>query len=140
MPQVKSVYSRVKPGLLLHLIVNINSTEDRVDFSNFQDLLQVSSVKKSKDERPIPHFHRKRFFWGRRIIQESWFVVSGKIQVQLYDIDNSLICAETLNPGFLNITYAGGHTFVTKSNDTIILEHKLGPYKGQLKDKVQFLD
>ena len=40
----------------------------------------------------------------------------------------------TLKPGDISITFEGGHKLEILKNNTVIYEHKNGPYEGQKKD------
>ena len=51
-----------------------------------------------------------------------------------YDLNEKILTSKTLKPGDISITFEGGHKLDILKNDTIIYEHKNGPYEGQKKD------
>jgi hypothetical protein len=136
--KVIKIYSRQNPNQLLHLVVDLNDIASRVDFMDSSDVLQIGAVKKLMGDRPHPHWHKRKFLLKKTRVQESWFVYRGEVLVSHFDVDETLLDRQILTAGFLNVTLKGGHTFEVLSDSTIILEHKLGPYKGLKKDKVQF--
>jgi hypothetical protein len=84
--------------------------------------------------RPHHHFEqvRRNDNW---IAQESWCVISGLVDITLYDIDNSIIHKDVLEPGDISITLAGGHTYLFLAPESIVYEYKTGPYYGVENDK-----
>jgi hypothetical protein len=130
------IYSRVEPLRLLHIIYSLSSVTKRTDLLEIDNPLQVSVVRKNIGDDPLAHAHKSKTFVNEpQVIQESWFVYKGKVEVLHFDLDKSLIGTHILVEGDLNITLLGGHSFRTLSNDTIILEHKNGPYLGRHADK-----
>jgi len=69
------------------------------------------------------------------ITQESWVVISGKVRAILYDVDDTIVSEEILNPGDCSITLRGGHTYEILEDDTLVYEYKTGPYEGVHLDK-----
>jgi hypothetical protein len=72
---------------------------------------------------------------GAYIPQESWVVIRGMVQVEMYDLDNTLLHTDVLEPGDISVTLEGGHNYLIMADDTLVYEYKTGPYKGQEKDK-----
>ena len=70
--------------------------------------------------------------------QESWVVIKGSVKAILYDLDDTIIAEELLEPGDISITLRGGHNYYCMTDDTLVYEYKTGPYYGQEKDK-QFI-
>jgi len=70
------------------------------------------------------------------IAQESWVVISGRVQVMFYDTDGALLETVVLNPGDASMTFQGGHNYLILKDDTVVYEYKTGPYQGQALDKV----
>jgi len=135
---VHKVYSKVKPGTLLHVVHRksdfITSREDIVPTENF---IQLATLKMEKGKTFRPHKH----IWKKPdpeliIAQESWVVISGKVKCIFYDIDDSILETPILEPGDCSVTLQGGHTYEIISDDTLVYEYKTGPYKGQQNDKV----
>ena len=50
------------------------------------------------------------------------------------EINDKILNTKILKPGDISITYEGGHKIDVLKNNTIIYEHKTGPYEGQKKD------
>ena len=133
---MKKIYSKIDSEKLLHIILNINEVEDRLDLIPENNFLQCMIVKKNKGTKFKTHKHIfKEVDYTKSIAQESWFVYKGLIKVYHYDIDDSFIGSHELSDGDINITLYGGHTFEVLSDDTIVLEQKNGPYYGQELDK-----
>ena len=130
------IYSRIEPLRLLHVIYSLSSVSKRSDLLEKDNSLQVSVVRKNIGDDPLAHAHKSKEFVNEiQVIQESWFVYKGKIEVLHFDLDKSLLGKHILVEGDLNITLLGGHSFRTLADDTVILEHKNGPYLGQHADK-----
>ena len=101
--------------------------------------MQFCYLNLNKDSNFLPHKH----FWKpnkqkKRIVQESWLVIKGLAKVTLYDLNDKILFTKILKPGEISITYEGGHKIDILKNNTIIYEHKNGPYEGQKKDLVYF--
>ena len=72
------------------------------------------------------------------IAQESWVVLEGRVKFYFYDLDDTLIGTEILEPGDSSVTLQGGHTYEILEN-SIVYEYKTGPYQGIKLDK-EFLN
>lgn len=133
------IYSDVEKGLLLHTIHKKSDFIDgRIDISPECEYLQVCSLTlpNNKTFRPHKHIYYQKI---TTICQESWVVISGKVRVFLYDLDDQMIVEEDLIPGDLTITYRGAHNYLSLEKDTLVYEFKTGPYFGIEKDK-EFID
>jgi hypothetical protein len=97
----------------------------------------VIREKEGKKFRPHKHISKSVTFTESNA-QESWRVFRGKILVHHFDVDDALISSVELMAGDINITLSGGHTLEILEDNTIICEHKNGPYLGQALDK-QFI-
>lgn len=137
---MKKIFSNVEPNLLLHIINRFNEIENRTDVIPENNFIQCATLKLSKGTTFKPHKHiKKQRCYDEKISQESWVVIRGKVKCILYDIDDSIISEEILNPGDASFTLYGGHTYEILEEDSIIYEYKTGPYEGQLLDK-QFIN
>lgn len=137
---MKKIFSNVEPNLLLHLINRFDEIENRTDVIPENNFIQCATLKLSKGTTFKPHKHiKKQRCYDEKISQESWVVIRGKVKCILYDIDDSIISEEILNPGDASFTLYGGHTYEILEEDSIIYEYKTGPYEGQLLDK-QFIN
>jgi hypothetical protein len=135
--KITNIYSRVQQEVLLHKIIRreIFSEVERKDISEDFEFLQMAVLKMPKGKTFRPHKHVYKHFDGDMIAQESWVVISGKVKVILYDLDDSIIEEEILNPGDVSMTFKGGHNYQILEDDTFVYEYKTGPYMGQSKDK-----
>jgi len=125
---------------LLHIVYSIDKVKDRVDLIDDSEFLQCSVILKNEiGHKYDPHKHLSKSLESNIVkTQESWFVYKGKIRVFHYDLNDELINTSILKAGDINITLAGGHTLEILEANTIILEHKNGPYLGFKNDKIRF--
>lgn len=133
------IYSDVEKGLLLHTLHKKSDfKDDRVDISPECEYLQVCSLTLPNNKTFKLHKH---IYYQKitTICQESWVVISGKVRVFLYDLDDKIIVEDDLTAGDLTITYRGAHNYLILEKDTLVYEFKTGPYLGVKKDKV-FID
>lgn len=131
------IYSKVEPGLLLHIVNHLSDIDGRTEIIPEDNFLQCATICLSKDKKFPPHYHiKKERHYKEQIAQESWIVVRGKVRCIMYDIDNTTVLATpTLEPGDASFTLQGGHTYEILEEDTIVYEYKTGPYEGQELDK-----
>ncbi len=135
---MEKIYSRIAPGVLLHVIHQKNDFSNiRENMSPDEQFLQASAIPIPRGKTIVPHKHirneRKTL-----ITQESLIIIEGAIEARYYDLDNSLIQTRILNEGDLTITFLGGHSFRSLSNNTKVYELKNGPYLGKEKDNMEF--
>ena len=134
---MKKIFSKVN-NELLHMVYDTNIIEkNRIDLIGSENFLQCALVKNSDvGYKYRPHFHNSNKVNYEKIqTQETWFVLSGSGKVYHYDINGELLNVEILKRGGLNITLKGGHTLEILQKNTLIMEHKNGPYLGFDKDK-----
>ncbi len=125
---MKRIYSKANPSVLLHIINRqTDITGTRVDLIPPTEALQVScfSLPNGKTFRPHKHNECHKI---TTMTQESWIVVKGKIKAILYDLDDTIIAEEILEPGDCSITLYGGHNYLCLEEGTIVYEYKTGPY------------
>jgi len=133
---IRKIYSNVDKEKLLFVMYDLNSVTDRVDLVDDNEFLQCAVIKKPKNTKFRPHKHiSKPLNVINQIAQESWLVFKGKIKVYHYDIDDSFMGTHDLSEGEIHITLEGGHSLECLEDNTIICEHKNGPYYGQKLDK-----
>ena len=84
---MKKIFSKVhKEELLACVIEKPQINNYRQDLSPVNEFLQVSARKFEKEISVAPHKH----ILNKRKIdrtQEPWIIVSGKVQIQLFDVD-----------------------------------------------------
>ena len=130
---LQRVFSARQPDQLLHIIVNANAESSRrVDLTPADEALQMSVIPLGAGRVVKPHQHIARVLPAEeRMVQESWIVVRGSIEVQLFDLDRTLLQSAVLVAGWLLVTLRGGHSLKAVSEGTVILECKPGPYLGR---------
>ena len=134
---MRDIYSRTKPGTLLHMIGRGNEvTPNRADNSTPpEQFLQASAFTMAKDKTFRPHKHITQVR-TTDIAQESWIVILGSVEATLYDLNDEVLERVVLMPGDCSITFRGGHNYRALEDNTLVYEYKTGPYQGQEKDKV----
>lgn len=134
---IEEIYSKAKPGLLLHAIIRPAqmSVKGRSDLAHENEFLQLAVLNVSKGVTFKPHKHIWKDGPTRTIAQESWVCLKGSVKCFFYDVDDKLISTPILKAGDVSLTLQGGHTYEI-AEDSLILEFKSGPYKGQENDKI----
>lgn len=124
------------PDKLLHIINRVEDISGRTDIIPKAEFLQLATLKLKKNVTFRPHKHIYRQVPDFAIAQEALIVLKGKVEVTLYDVDDTVILKEVLTPGDVSVTLRSGHTFTVLEDNTIVIETKNGPYYGQDLDKV----
>lgn len=130
-------------GLLLHEIIFLDKHDEasqeleRVDFSDPEEFLQgaVIDIPSNHNFQAHIHLERERTFQNLRA-QESWVVISGRVEVDYYCEAGQFLETHSLGPGDISISFRGGHGYRTLSSNARVYEFKSGPYEGQAIDKV----
>lgn len=129
------IYSKVEPGVLLHLINRLAEIEGRTDVAPVEEFLQLATLKMKAGQTFKAHKHIT-LVKETNIAQESWIVIRGSVKCIFYDLDDTIIAEPVLMPGDCSMTFRGGHNYLILEDDTIVYEYKTGPYLGQEFDKV----
>jgi len=99
-----------------------------------EDFLQVGVMGLPGGTKLKSHYHLPQ----NKLItknQEVLIILSGKIEVMFFDIDNrTKVDSRILQGGDIVVLLEGGHGFNILS-ETRLIEVKQGPYEGQEKDK-----
>ena len=132
-----NIYSKIEPTLLLHIITRkADIVAGRTDLVPSDDFIQCAALKQPQGTTFKPHKHnvqhRDEPQW---IAQESWVVISGLVKVILYDLDNTILHEDVLEPGDCSVTLRAGHNYLFLQ-DSLVYEYKTGPYYGQENDKI----
>ena len=135
---MEKIYSKVQPGVLLHLVNRLDEIEGRTDVAPVEEFLQLATLKMHKGQTFKAHKHIT-LVKETNIAQESWIVVRGSVKCIFYDLDDTIIAEPVLKPGDCSMTFRGGHNYLILEDDTIVYEYKTGPYLGQQFDK-EFLN
>lgn len=132
-----NIYSRIDPTQLLHIIQRKRDIQPgRVDLVAPDQFIQVATLRQPQGTTYRPHKHIWKCPGEPDVIaQESWIVVTGLVAVTLYDIDDTILHTDILEPGDCSITLAGGHNY-SFMQDGFVYEFKTGPYLGQENDKI----
>ena len=131
-----NLYSKIEPTLLMHIINRARDIQQgRVDLVPPDEFIQCAAIRMDQGKTFKPHHHIKNVK-VTTITQEAWVVIRGMVQVTLYDVDNSVLHTDILEPGDCSMTLFGGHNYLAMHDNTIVYEYKTGPYTGQDDDKV----
>jgi mannose-6-phosphate isomerase-like protein (cupin superfamily) len=117
-------------GIPLAYIVRSEPTPSETAFitpPHFQQ--QVGFVVYPAGGAIQPHVHRPvpRLLVGT---SETLVVRQGRCEVDIYNDDRELVATRELREGDIVLMVAGGHGF-RMLEDTVLLEVKQGPYKGE---------
>jgi cupin fold WbuC family metalloprotein len=133
-------YSKVKEGLLLHVVNRLDDVQGRSDIIPSNNFIQCATLKMKEGKTFKPHKHiKKERTYKEQIAQESWIVIKGSVKCIFYDIDDTVLATPVLKEGDASFTLEGAHTYEILEDNTIVYEYKTGPYEGQHLDK-RFLD
>ena len=129
------IYSKVDPSKLLHFVHTTRDFGERVDLVEPSQILQLSSQRIPAESSFRAHKHLSKQVQIPAIkAQESWVVVSGKVRVSFFDLNDSLISTFDLGPGDASVTLEGGHSYKALE-ESLVYEFKTGPYLGVDLDK-----
>ena len=132
---IKTINSMVEPNIMLHQVVKPKKlSSGRINISPEHESLQVAHIGLKLNQTFKAHKH---VFHDRNMpmAQESWVVISGRVKVFHYDLDDKIINESILLPGDCTITYRGGHNYLALEDNTLVYEIKTGPYHGVENDK-----
>ena len=133
---MKKIYSKKNSDILLHIVYKLDvKSTGRTNIAPQDEFLQLAIIKGQPGLITEPHKHIWKDCPKKTITQESWVVIKGKAKFYMYDLDNTLISTEILEPGDVSLTFQGGHTYEILEEDTLVYEYKTGPYEGQQNDK-----
>ncbi len=110
-----------------------NSRTDVIEPSQFMQL-SIMSFSVGRVFPAHTHLPREKIFADFRA-QESWVIMSGKVQVTYFDEDDAIIAKEILGAGDCSVTLFGGHAYEVIEGPAKIYEFKIGPYEGKDIDK-----
>ena len=132
-----NIYSKIEPTTLLHIITRKGDiASGRTDLVPADEFIQCAAMKQPQGMTFKPHRHIPQpRYESAYIPQESWVVISGLVKVILYDLDNTILHEDVLEPVDCSITLRGGHNYLFLQ-DSVVFEYKTGPYYGQENDKI----
>ena len=133
---MEKIFSKIDPKILLHII------HGKKDFlgpmyglSSEDQYLQALCFMFPKDKEVFAHKHLEIDRVGG-ITQEAIIVVEGLLEATYYDLDGSQIKKIILKENDCTVTFRGGHSFKSLTENTKFYEIKNGPYQGNEKDKI----
>jgi cupin fold WbuC family metalloprotein len=129
----QKIYSKLYPQMLLVSVLSADGIDARVDAAGTEEILQASLLRLPQGKTIAPHKHLLQFR-NTQGTCEAWVVISGQLQAQVFDIDNTVVDTVTLSAGDCMVLYRGGHNFAVVSEDAVIYEIKNGPYNGPAAD------
>ena len=131
---IEFFYSKNDPSILLHQLFTPKDNNKRTNISPENQSLQVAYLSLNNQQTFKPHKH---IFFERQmpIAQESWVLITGKVKIFYYDLDDKLLTTREMQSGDCTITYRGGHHYKALEEGTLVYEFKTGPYLGVEKDK-----
>lgn len=106
-------------------------------FSNDNEYVQVGSWNYNKGKELLKHIHNEVIREVERT-QEVLYIIKGRIEAEIYDLEKSLIETIIVNEGDILILLESGHGYKILEEGTKILEIKNGPYLGAEIDRRRF--
>lgn len=106
-------------------------------FSQDNEFIQVGSWNYNKDKVLLKHIHNEV---ERKVFrtQEVLYIVSGKIEAEIYDLNEKFIEKIEVSEGEILILLNSGHGYKILENNTKVIEIKNGPYLGAEIDRRRF--
>jgi hypothetical protein len=129
-----------REGLAYALIIRSQATSDaKYNFlTDSASPLQLGMNFYQTGEVIKAHYHLQKRVETNSVVQEFLLIAAGRALLRLYDAqDQREFTARQLEAGDMVLLLAGGHGLDIQA-DTKIVELKLGPYDGKVKDKVVF--
>ena len=129
-----------REGLAYALIIRANASSDaKYNFlTDSASPLQLGMNFYQAGEVIKAHYHLKKQIKTNSVVQKFLLITAGRAKLKLYDAgDQSEFTSRQLETGDMVLLLAGGHGLDIQA-DTKIVELKLGPYDGKIKDKVVF--
>jgi len=127
-------------GLVYALIIRAQATSDaKYNFlTDSASPLQLGMNFYQAGDVIKAHYHLKKQIETNAVVQEFLLIAAGRALLRLYDAEGqSEFTSRQLDTGDMVLLLAGGHGLDIQA-DTKIIELKLGPYDGKVRDKVVF--
>jgi len=131
---MEQILSNIDNQPLLTVVRYSSITENRIDLSDENEILQ-GAVKKLEKGQQFKHHKHNPIERLTHTTQEGWVFLNGKVKCLFYDIDDTLILETVLGHGDCVIVFRGGHGFDVIDEGVIVYEFKNGPYFGVELDK-----
>jgi len=126
---------------VLHITYNIydsvllDELESRDDLTDESEYLQCAAIRIPYGKSFQAHRHI-RCDRTTDMTQEAWVVLKGAVAVDYYDEEDNRIGSKIIEEGGVTVTFGGGHSYESLTDDTLVYEFKSGPYFGRDADKV----
>lgn len=131
----EEAYEEIKHnGKLIAIILRSCYSTDKVTFFSPVDFSQQLGYIAHKKNAIIKAHSHKEIHRKITLTQEVLFLKKGVLEVNLYDVNKSLITSKKLNSGDVIFLCSGGHGFKALE-DIEMIEVKQGPYSGKDSDK-----
>lgn len=125
-------------GFTLAIIHRKDDWRDGLDFiTEDKDFLQVGTWNYDKDKKLDRH-HHNHLERTCSITQECVIILSGSMNVEVFDLEKCFVSQFVLEQGDLGIFLHGGHAYQILEDNTRIVECKNGPFLGVELDKTRF--
>jgi hypothetical protein len=123
-------------GRELAIILPAGFQKDGIEFFSKPDYSQqLAYMNRPAGYRIAPHVHN-RVERQVAFTLEALFVKSGKVRLDLYSQERTLVASRVLTAGDIVLLTSGGHGF-EMLEPTEMIEVKQGPYAGDM-DKERF--
>jgi len=136
---MRIIKSVVDENVVLAIIMGLNDFKEGVHFhGDKSEFIQVLTFKRKRDFVGRNHRHIKR---PREITktQEVLTVLEGSCEIRVFDVDDTHIFTGVLNRGDFSISYYGGTGYTVLSEETCMMEAKIGPYEVESDDEDRVL-
>ena len=123
------IRSLVDPKVILGVILDKHEFPPGIAFwTDVKEPIQVVTFRYGFGKVLLPHRHIER---KREVLktQEVLFVLSGSCNLDIYDLDDKLVFFQKLISGRGYISFYGGVGYKVLSDDTKMIEVKVGPYE-----------
>lgn len=127
-----------KEGNILAKYIKADEWNEGLNFfSNDADFIQVGAWKYQKGKDLLNHVHNEV---KREVTRtcECLYIISGSVQVRIYDLEKNLMDEFTAAAGDIVILLECGHGYTILEDNTKVLEVKNGPYMGADIDRTRF--
>lgn len=123
-------------GELLAIVIDLNDFTETLNFISKPEFPLQVGIHNRETETVEPHRHKDIKISGSIPVHEFFYVVEGKVLVDLYGRDGKKSAEQVLGKGH-GILIIGGHA-VKYLEKTKMIEVKPGPYKGKEEEKIFF--
>ena len=123
------IRSEVNPEVVLGIVFDKHEfSQDLTFLTDISEPIQVATFRYNHRKELAPHRHIER---KREVIrtQEVLIVLSGRVLLDVYDLDDRISYFVELFSGDGFISLNGGVGYKVLAHDTQMIEVKVGPYE-----------